>query len=403
MTDVTVVGGGVAGLVVARRLAAGGAAVTVHEASDRFGGTVAQHVVAGLALDAGAESFAVRGGVVGALAAELGLGADVVAPLDAPAWLHAARGAARPLPATSLLGVPADPLAPDVVAVIGEDAARAAAACDARPVADRLPASFGALVRERLGEAVLDGLVAPVVRGVHSVAPDDLPITRAHPGLAAALAAAGGLAPAVARLRAAAPAGSAVAGIRGGVHRIVAALVADLDARGVDLRPCSRIDAAGLGALPGRVVLAAPGLAAEPAAGRVVTLATLVVEQDDLDAAPRGTGVLVADGASGVTARALTHATAKWAWLREAAGGRHVVRLSYDGRATGIRDLARADAERLLGVALPLIVDTAEVVWTRPAPEAPPAGCVVVGETVAGSGLAGIVAHAERTADALLS
>jgi oxygen-dependent protoporphyrinogen oxidase len=33
----------------------------------------------------------------------------------------------------------------------------------------------------------------------------------------------------------------------------------------------------------------------------------------------------------------------------------------------------------------------------------PPAGITVVGETVAGSGLAGLIAHAERTASELLT
>ena len=169
------------------------------------------------------------------------------------------------------------------------------------------------------------------------------------------------------------------------------------------MRLGSRIDPTGLADLAGRVVIAAPGLAVPPTAGRAVTLATLVVEQSGLDAAPRGTGVLVAEGAPGVGARALTHATAKWAWLREAARGRHVLRLSYDGaEPDAVLERARRDAERLLGVALPRVIDSARVVWTRPQPETPPPGTVVVGETVAGSGLAGIVAHAERTAGELL-
>ena len=63
-----------------------------------------------------------------------------------------------------------------------------------------------------------------------------------------------------------------------------------------------------------------------------VELVTLVLDAPALDAAPRGTGVLVAAGTPGVTAKALTHSTAKWPWLAELAGGRHVVRLSY-GRA----------------------------------------------------------------------
>ena len=399
MADFSVVGGGVGGLVVARRLAASGASVTVFEASDHLGGTIAQLDLGGLALDAGAESFAVRGGAVEALLAELGLAGDIVAPAPRPAWLQPVTGDAVPLPATALLGIPADPLADDVVRVVGLAAAERAAALDARPVGE-VPATLGALVRERHGAEMLDRLVAPVVHGVHSQHPDELPVTRAHPALADAVMSAGSLSGAVARLRAAAPPGAAVAGIRGGINRIVPALADDLLRRGGDIRLGTRID--DLAALEGAVVVAAPGVATPAAPGRRIDLVTLLVEQDELDAAPRGTGLLVAAGAP-VAARALTHATAKWEWLREAAGGRHVIRLSYDETPADPVAAAVADAQTLLGVRLPVVVDAAHVFWVRPAAASVPSDVVVVGETVAGSGLAGIVAHAERTAAELLS
>lgn len=399
MVDFSVVGGGVSGLVVARRLAASGASVTVLELSDRLGGPVARHEVAGIALDAGAESFAVRGGTVAALLAELGLADDIVEPRPGAAWLQPADGPAVPLPATALLGIPADPEAEDVVRVVGAAAAAEAARLDALPLAPGAEQlSLGALVRSRLGADVLDRLVAPVVHGVHSQHPDELALSRAHPALPAELAAAGSLSGAVARLQAAAPPGSAVAGIRGGMHRLVPALAADLERRGGEIRLGARVD--DLASLRGRVVVAAPGVASAPAPGRRIDLVTLVVEQDELDAAPRGSGLLVADGAP-VTARALTHATAKWEWLCAAAGGLQVVRLSYDRTPADPVSTARADAEVLLGMPLPVVVDAAHVTWTRPAPAAP-SGVVAVGETVAGSGLAGIIDHAERTAVGLL-
>ncbi|WP_374974981.1 NAD(P)/FAD-dependent oxidoreductase [Microbacterium trichothecenolyticum] len=399
MADFSVVGGGVGGLVVARRLAASGASVTVFEASDHLGGTIAQLDLGGLALDAGAESFAVRGGAVEALLAELGLAGDIVAPAPRPAWLQPVTGDAVPLPATALLGIPADPLADDVVRVVGLAAAGRAADLDARPVGE-VPATLGALVRERHGAEMLDRLVAPVVHGVHSQHPDELPVARAHPALADAVVSAGSLSGAVARLRAAAPPGAAVAGIRGGVNRIVPALADDLERLGGAIRLGTRID--DLAALEGAAVVAAPGVATPAAPGRRIDLVTLLVEQDELDAAPRGTGLLVAAGAP-VAARALTHATAKWGWLREAAGGRHVIRLSYDETPADPVAAAVADAQTLLGVRLPVVVDAAHVFWVRPAAASVPSDVVVVGETVAGSGLAGIVAHAERTAAELLS
>lgn len=400
MTDFSVVGGGVAGLVVARRLALSGAEVVLFEASDRLGGTVARHVVGGIGLDAGAESFAVRGGFVAALLDELGMGGEVVEPRPGPAWLLPAEGPAVPLPATALLGIPADPLADDVVRVVGLEAAQHAVELDALPVSPVAAGSYlGPIVRQRLGDAVLERLVAPVVHGVHSVHPDELSVERAHPGLAAALAEAGSLLGAVARLRAAAPPGSAVAGIRGGINRLVPALAADLERSGGEVRLGARVDDPDL--LDGTVVIAAPGIAAPAGAGRRIDLVTLVVEQAELDAAPRGSGLLVAAGAP-VAARALTHATAKWEWLREAAAGRHVLRLSYDAVPSDPVATARADAEALLGVALPVVVDAAQVTWVRPTAAGSVDG-IVVGETVAGSGLAGIVAHAERTAAELLA
>lgn len=400
--DVEVVGGGVAGLVVARRLALGGASVVLHESSQRLGGTVAAHTVGGIELDAGAESFAVRGGHVAALLAELGLDGDIIEPRPGPAWLQPAVGPAAPLPATSVLGIPGDPLAPDVVAVIGAPAAARAAELDRAPLGD-VPDDLAALVRARMGEAVLAELVAPVVRGVHSRRADEVGLALAHPRLREALDAHGSLGAAVLALRAAAPAGSAVAGLRGGIHRLPTALGGDLARLGVDVRLGSHVD--DVRALRGTVVAAAPGVAAPAQRGRDIVLVTLVVEQSALDSAPRGSGLLVADGAPGIRARALTHATAKWEWLREMAGGLHVLRLSYDDDPGAHVATARADAAALLGVELTRasVIDAARVAWTRPAPASGAADAIVVGETVAGSGLAGIVAHAETTAANLLA
>ena len=405
----SVVGGGIAGLVVARRLAMAGESVTLLEASDHLGGTVARHTVGGIDLDAGAESFAIRGGTVAALATELGLGAEIVAPSAAGAWLQPAVGMPVPLPATSLLGIPGTPLAADVIAVVGQAGALRGELDALIPsLWARKSLSLGTLVRRRMGNAVLEKLVAPVVHGVHSVHPDDLPLDRV-PGLRAAFAQQGSLAAAVRSLRAAAPAGAAVSGIRGGIHRLVTELTADLVTYGVDVQLERRVDS--LEGLDGTVVLAAPFESLRergPVTGRRVVLATLVVDAPALDAAPRGTGLLVADGAP-VAARALTHATAKWDWLRERAGGRHVLRLSYDVEPEALHDTARRDASELLGVELTeaSVVDFARVEWVRPVasvgPSPVPPGGVVVGETVAGSGLAGIVAQANAAADELLA
>jgi Protoporphyrinogen oxidase len=117
-TRVIVVGGGIAGLVAARDIARPGFVVTVLEAADAVGGSVAGHEVAGIRLDSGAESFATRGGAVAALISELGLDDEVARPNPAGAWLRLADRTV-PLPKAGLLGIPSSPLASDVVRAIG--------------------------------------------------------------------------------------------------------------------------------------------------------------------------------------------------------------------------------------------------------------------------------------------
>lgn len=460
---VAVVGGGVAGLVAARDLAAAGHRVVVLEATDRLGGSVAAHDVAGLTLDSGAESFATRTTAVAELLADLGLAGDIVTPRPTGAWLQLPDRAV-PLPATGVLGIPGRVWARDVRGVVGVTGAARASLDRALPAAwGTTPgASLGGLVRARMGRRVHDRLVAPVVRGVHSADPDDLDADIS--GLRTDTRRRGSLAAAAAAARAASPAGSAVAGIRGGMHRLVSALVDDAVLRGADIRTGTPVlalarDADGwllavgaAGAPPAAprtavradaVVLAVPGTALgrlladalpdalpgpAPRPRPRVVLATLVLDLPALDAAPRGTGVLVADGAA-TSARALTHATAKWAWLAEAAGpGRHVVRLSYGPEAAvgglpmsavpmlQLSERARVDASALLGVPVhrEAVVGAARTVWPGGMPPAGPAQrqwqtvvahaaaavgpLRVTGAWTAGTGLASVVAHARQVA-----
>jgi oxygen-dependent protoporphyrinogen oxidase len=415
MPDFVVVGGGIGGLVVARRLAKAGKSVTLVEARDHLGGTVARQNVGGLDLDAGAESFALRGGTVAQLATELGLGNEIVSPTPGGAWLQPSTGDAKPLPRMSLMGIPGSPLAQDVIDILGTGPAfRAFAEALLPGTYGAESVSLGELVERRMGTAVLENLVAPIVRGVHSIEPHDLELDRVAPGLRAALRRTGSLARAVRETRASATkAGSAVAGIRGGINRLVDELAVDLSTYGVTVlfnAPASDVmpDSVVVDGerLEGRVIVAAPGLLGAPAgAGHLAVLTTLVVDAPQLDSAPRGTGVLVAAGANGIRARALTHSTAKWPWLAERAEGKHVVRLSYGSALDNHSEVAREDAARLLGVSLPpsSVLDYARVRWTRPEREThTPDGISLVGETAAGTGLAAVIAQAEAEALALL-
>ncbi|MDN4598143.1 protoporphyrinogen/coproporphyrinogen oxidase [Leifsonia virtsii] len=491
-TRIVVIGGGMAGLVVARECARPGFAVTLLEGSDRVGGSVAPLEIGGMTLDAGAESFATRGGHVAELLDDLGLGGDVVQPNPSGAWVrHGSRSV--PLPKAGLLGIPSSPLARDVVDAIGWSGALRAYLDRLTPVLKiGTERRLGTLVRKRMGRKVLDLLVAPVATGVYSASPDELDVDVVAPGLNAALTRLGSLSGAVGELRSASKAGSAVGGIRGGMWRLPQALAADIEARGGVLRtgaPVAAVEpwspptaeeaaqvvvdsilaeepdaeeldaeeqeqearwvvrlADGEELAADAVVLASPADAslellasADPAlaalagldwpAASSVELVTLVVADERLDTTPVGTGVLVADlPGSDVKAKAMTHSSAKWAWVAEAAGdGTHVVRLSY-GRAgrpadtLGLGDdelkaQAVADVARLLNIPFPesSVTAFARTPWTNALPYATVGqreriqrvrsevdgveGLEVTGSWLTGTGLASVIPDARRTAE----
>lgn len=436
MTDVVVVGGGIAGLVTARDFAKGGADVVLVESSGELGGMIRRHTVGGIDLDMAADSFATRTDAVGRLAIELGLGNDVVAPDPRGAWLMTRDGRTSPIPATGLLGIPSTPMAADVLAVVGQKGGLRAQMDSLLPAPVGAKASsLGELVRRRMGERVLDDLVVPIAGGVHSTHPDQLDPDRVAPGLRAALLREGSLARAVLSLRARAAAGTPVQGIRGGTVRLVDELVADMATYGVDVRlhtRATRIEAHAVeivGAdgtterLPAQHTLSSvadPERTAAPDRTGI-QLVTLVVDQPELDAAPRGTGMLVHPDAQAVSAKALTHATVKWPWLADVADGRHVLRLSYATTVTDAAGVATSlpvdptdpvgsralqDASTLLGVPITAdrVTGAARVGWYGPDLTAAglAEGVVGIGEASTGRGLAGIIAAARKAADEIL-
>ncbi|WP_426187523.1 protoporphyrinogen oxidase [Microbacterium sp. TWP3-1-2b2] len=471
---VIVVGGGIGGLVAARECAKVGMNVTVLEAGTSLGGAIRRAELDSIVVDAGAESYATRGGHVRELLAELGLTDRIVNPNPAGAWLVGIPGvAAAPLPKGGILGIPSNPFADDVRRIIGWGGAWRAYVDRLRPpLTIGKERSLGRLVAKRMGDKVRDRLVAPVTAGVYSAHPDDVDTEVAAPGLNEALTRAGSLSGGVAQLlaeradRAKKAPGSAVEALAGGMSALVDALASDLVElgavvrTGVDVRSLARAGAgwtvtfplgaeAGEGADAGEEVIetltadavivatAEPGARTlleshvdalgAPGAAPEIEIVSLLLDAPALDAAPRGTGVLTVPGSH--TAKALTHATSKWSWLREAAGGRHIVRVSFGAQnepaATAVLDdddaarLALREATEMLGVPLPesALVDSHRARFTQAQPASligaadrrravreavhKVEGLAVVGAWLAGTGLAQVIPDAKAEADRL--
>lgn len=460
-----VIGGGVGGLNAACQLAELGHRPVVVEARGRCGGLVVGAPLAGSWIDIGAESYARRS----AYCADLchGLGLETREP-GGRSWVQGADDRVFPLP-HGVLGIPTDLADPQVVAVLSaegwrrasEDARLGAAGAD-RP-------DLASLVRLRLGEEVYQRLVRPVASGIYSAEPEDLTTDVVVPGLRAALAETGSLVAAAARLRAAAPAGAVVSSVVGGLFRLPQAMAARIESLGGSVRTRTIVTAitrdgdewvatcraAGPGATPAdppvptgepwqvrapRVVVAADGRVGidllRPLSalglgdwtlpvGAKVAHVVLAVRQPELDAAPRGSGLLVAPrgpASAPIGAKALTHLSVKWPWLWDDQSGPdkvHYLRVSYgrpgeDPHPTVADGLA--DASVLLGVSLDEhhLAGSMIVHWNDSLPPPTPEhrervaglferaadlpGLGVTGAWVAGNGLASVLTHAHGEA-----
>lgn len=425
MSRVVVVGGGLAGLLSAYRLIADGNEVTVCEAAPDTGGMIASVEFDGVRVDSGAEAFAVRGGAVSALCAELGL--ETAGPLGTPHiwWPHGAWPMAE-----GVIGIPASLTDPALQAL--DEAERALAARDlelgAQAGADA--STVGELVRARLGEGALRKLVSPVTEGVYATKADQLALAAAAPGLLAALAEQGSLLQAVGALRR--PGAHSVEQPVGGMFRLVEALEARTVAGGGTVRRQAAVSVlrrSGGGFAVGlpdgrvheaeRVVLAVPAavaarllgqLGAEITAPPVKTTRQVILAATTpgLADAPVGSGILVAERDPAVRAKAMTHYSAKWPWASRA--GAEILRLSYPEDVFATRAEVLADASRLLGVEVAddEVTGLASVGWESMPTRidaahrdhlletAAQVGVDMVGAWLDGNGIAAVVAGTQR-------
>ena len=449
---VAVIGGGIAGLVAAYRLA-GSADVVVLEGSPRCGGKLAGADLDGLGVDVGAESVLARRPEAVELARELGLADRLAHPTGAkPGVLIDGRRRALP---PSVQGVPTDPTAlGDLLTAAGWERARAEPGLPA-PV---LPGdvAIGAYVDQRFGPEVTDRLLEPLLAGVYAGRSRELSFAAVAHGLYERARGGGSLAEAAAATSSGGD-GPVFAGLVGGVHRLVTALVERLSGLGAEIRTAAPVrelrstSGGGYALVVGptnavetliadSVVVACPAAAAGrllqgldgrvPAAGEygAIPYASVAV----LSVAVRGvrlegSGLLLPPGER-PTIKAVTHSSRKWDWVAAGAAERwgdgvEVVRLSV-GRLGETATLqvddevlqARtfAEARSLPGWASAELVGAQVARWGGGLPQyrvghrglverlraevATVPGLAVCGAALDGLGIAACVASADRAA-----
>lgn len=455
-----VVGGGVSGLAAAWYLTRQRSVrVTVLEATGRLGGALRGAEVAGVRIDVGAESVLARRPEALDLIGEVGLGGEVVHPAAGTASVLS-RGRLHPVPAGTLLGVPGDPGAtrgPLTDAEVQRVGAEAPVPLEADDV------SVGDLVAARLGDAVVDRLVEPLLGGVYAGHSRDISCAATAPALLAAARRGESLVQAVRRTVPArppdAPTPPVFAGLPGGLHRLPEVLGRRLLAAGAEVvlgctvREVRARPGGGwlvvTGAVPSpttyradAVVLAtppaptarllrdvAPGSATalagvETASVAIVTLA--LPDPDGAGSALPGPGVLVPP-VEGLATKAATFSAGKWGWVGDAGRangvlllraslGRHREEAVLQREDADLVRQVRADLARALGRELPAPVDAHVQRWGGGLPQYAvghlervarvraglPTGLAVCGATYDGVGVPACVAAARAAAERVL-
>lgn len=380
MPHVVVVGGGITGVSAAwflRQTGGDDLAITLLEGSPRLGGKLQTIEVDGVPVDTGAEAMLNRRPEAVDLARAVGLEERLRYPSTTSSgiWSY---GALRPVPANTVMGVPADLAALTESGVLSPEGV----ACVARDL--ELPGpgldgdvAVGRYATDRCGREVVDRLIEPLLGGVYAGQADRLSLRATMPQLAPLLGEDPSLIRAAARAKATGTSSDqpVFAGLDGGVGSLVPAVArasgatVRRNARARELRrtPTGWQLVVGPATSPelvtaDGVVLAcpapaasrlladvAPNAAADLAGIEYASMATIVLAFP-ATAFPEplpGSGFLVPPVERRLI-KAATFSSRKWPWLAERAPGIEVVRCSV-GRHGETTDLRRDDSDLVRG------------------------------------------------------
>ncbi len=427
-------------------------AVTILEASDRVGGKLRQEVVGGHLVDVGAESILGLRPEATDLIEEIGALPEMVVPGTTSASIRS-HGALHPLPPGTLMGVPADPRVAAGLLSESEIARACAEGIGAPVTAD---CSVGDFLAARLGDALVDRMVEPLLGGVYAGQARHLSLAATMPGLYAAACSGGSVLELAARALGGGGAGPRrppFVGIRGGVGRLPQLLADAVIARGVEIRcdvAVTNVQRTSSGAwtvevetpsgseqIPANaVIVTSPRTVTRDLLAALCPVASAELGEIDLasvglvtfafaaDVAPAlsGSGFLVPP-VEELSVKASTFSSTKWPWLAEHAPGIVYLRASFgrhlEDAPLALPDaeliaLARADLGVVLGVELPDPLDVHVQRWVDALPQysvghlervarlradiATVPGLEVAGAAYDGVGIPAVIASARRAA-----
>lgn len=412
---VVVIGAGISGLAAAWRLLGRwpDAAITVLEGQPEVGGKLRGGQIAGVQVDLGAESLLARRPEALALMREVGLAEHIVHPNKVSASIYS-RGEMHQMPPRTLMGVPTDPatlkglLNDSELQRVEQEAEHLQTGSHGDDI------SIGDFVSQRLGRAVVDRLIEPLLGGVYAGHADNISTAAALPALAAAYRDGESVLAVAARAMPSPqatdqPVPPVFAGLTGGINTLALRLAHKLTEAGVDVqrnvtaremsqRADGRFEIT-TGPVPDPstliaddVVVAVPPPAAARLLGRLapeaafqlaaiemasMAIVTLAFPVQALAGVP-SSGFLVPP-AEGLRIKAATYSVHKWEWVAAAGRGRGddggdvaIMRVSL-GRHREVGALQRSDEEivemalidlqRVRGEALPEPIDAVVTRW----------------------------------------
>jgi len=393
--DQVVIGGGFSGMLAAHRAASQNKRVLIVEARDYLGGLVFSGPIGHLHVDLGAESFSIIKDDLQVLVSELDLESELVRPNPVGASLLT--GGTRIEIPQGYLGVPMDLEDPSLRKIFSETEIAEAKRLDSLPFSFDAGSVFD-LISNRLGEVFSTRVVDPVLAGVHGSSSNNLDAEVIFANILPKARELGSLVAAVNHSRSRLgkdstrkTPGSAVMGLSGGMNTLIDSLAKRLASESVaveldnEVKSVTRVDDHWKVITQNGPVLAAkvsvctgPETVSTLFAGEIrlaaeqfklvdVAIVGLLVESDELNSYPLGTGALIA-GDQGYLAKGTTHINAKWSWVQESLPkDQHLIRISYgrDGviPAGDLEALAMTEIASIYGISKYAVLETTLIAW----------------------------------------